>query len=92
MFLLKFIFLFLIAIIVIVLLVGYSFVRQLLQTIRRFGGLSGQGKDMGDNASHSRQRPNADGNVVIDRRNPQHASRKIIADDEGEYVDYEESK
>ena len=32
-----------------------------------------------------------DGQVITDTRDPQTANRKIIADDEGEYVEYEES-
>ncbi len=31
-----------------------------------------------------------DGQVITDTRDPQTANRKIIADDEGEYVEYEE--
>jgi membrane protein implicated in regulation of membrane protease activity len=30
------------------------------------------------------------GNVVIDRRDPQQANKKIIPKDEGEYIDFEE--
>lgn len=32
------------------------------------------------------------GNVVIDRRDPQQANKKIIPKDEGEYIDFEEEK
>ena len=28
--------------------------------------------------------------IIIDRRTPQEASKKIFAEDEGEYVDYQE--
>ena len=31
-----------------------------------------------------------DGNVVIDRRDPRDANKKIIPKDEGEYIDFEE--
>lgn len=31
-----------------------------------------------------------DGNVVIDRRDPKEANKKIIPKDEGEYIDFEE--
>lgn len=31
-----------------------------------------------------------DGQVITDTRDPQTVNRKIIADDEGEYVEYEE--
>ena len=33
---------------------------------------------------------NADGEIITDTRDPQKANRKIIPDDEGEYVDFEE--
>jgi len=32
------------------------------------------------------------GDTITDTRDPQRASRKIIDDDEGEYVDFEEEK
>lgn len=35
---------------------------------------------------------NADGEIITDTRDPQKANRKIIPDDEGEYVDFEEVK
>ena len=38
----------------------------------------------------SQQQTNVDGNVVIDRRSPEDASKKIIPKDEGEYVDFSE--
>ena len=38
----------------------------------------------------SQQHTNVDGNVVIDRRSPEDASKKIIPKDEGEYVDFSE--
>lgn len=34
--------------------------------------------------------PNADGNIIYDRRTPEQAKQQIISDDEGEYVDFEE--
>ena len=39
----------------------------------------------------NRQSPrNVNGQAVTDTRSPEEARRKIIADDEGEYVEYEE--
>lgn len=32
-----------------------------------------------------------DGGTIVDRRSAQEVNRKIIADDEGEYVEYEEA-
>ncbi len=40
----------------------------------------------------NRQQPhNVNGQGVTDTRSPEEANRKIIADDEGEYVEYEET-
>ena len=36
------------------------------------------------------QQQHVDGNVVIDRRSPEDASKKIIPKDEGDYVDFSE--
>lgn len=36
------------------------------------------------------QQTHVDGNVVIDRRTPEEAAKKIIPRDEGEYVDFSE--
>ena len=38
----------------------------------------------------SPQQQHVAGNVVIDRRSPEDASKKIIPKDEGEYVDFSE--
>ena len=38
----------------------------------------------------SQQQQHVDCNVVIDRRSPEDASKKIIPKDEGEYVDFSE--
>jgi len=85
---LKFILLFLFAIVIIGLVMGYSFLRQLYRNIRRFQGKDGTYTGTSSEKHHT----TADGNVVIDRRNPKETNRKIIPDDEGEYIDYEESK
>lgn len=85
---LKFILLFLSAVVVISLVIGYSFLRQLYRKIQHF---QGYGSRQTGTSSESR-RTNSDGNVVIDRRDPKETNRKIIPDDEGEYVDYEENE
>lgn len=36
------------------------------------------------------QQPHVNGNVVIDHRSPEEVAKKIIPQDEGEYVDYTE--
>ena len=71
-------FLFLAAVVMAV-VVAWSFVRQVRNAAHRF-----------------QQQPDApnqtkvNGNVIIDHRTPDEANKKIISDDEGEYVDFEE--
>ena len=40
---------------------------------------------------NGQQRRDENGQAVTDTRSPEEARRKIIADDEGEYVEYEEA-
>lgn len=40
--------------------------------------------------SYRRRNGNNENDVIIDQRTPEEANRKIIPDDEGEYVDYED--
>ncbi len=68
-----------IAAVVMAVVVAWSFVRQVRNAAHRF-----------------QQQPDApiqtkvNGNVIIDHRTPDEANKKIISDDEGEYVDFEE--
>ena len=43
------------------------------------------------NSKHSSYQQ-AEGEILTDTRDPQKVNRKIIADDEGEYIDFEEEK
>lgn len=63
---------------------------------RRSGQQAGSGTSSGysrqkDDAANSRTHTTASGTIIIDNRDPEKADRKIFADDDGEYVDFEES-
>lgn len=87
-FLLKMILFLFIAAVFFILLSGYSFIKHLLRNIRQ----SQEQRDRRNGTSQSGHRTTVGGNVIIDRRDPKETTRKIIPDDEGEYVDYEENK
>ncbi len=57
---------------------------------RRFGGQTAG--DGGTAESAQRRTTTATGDVIIDRRDPQQAIRKIFDKDEGEYVDFSEER
>ena len=75
--LLTFIICIFLAIIIVKAVAALSFYRQLRNAARRF-----RPKD-------SENRTKVGGNVVIDKRTAKARNKKIIPDDEGEYVDYE---
>lgn len=45
-----------------------------------------------DGGASSRTHATASGTTIIDHRDPQAADRKIFADSDGEYVDFEETR
>lgn len=45
----------------------------------------------GRSSSDGRRSQTSSGTTIIDNRNPEQARRKIFSEDEGEYVDFEES-
>ena len=58
------------------------------------GRASGAGRTSsgaGQQSSGSRRTQTTSGPTVIDNRNPEQARRKIFSENEGEYVDFEES-
>lgn len=58
---------------------------------RRSRGGSSEGQ--GDSArQQGRRTQTSAGTTIIDNRDPEQAERKIFADDEGEYVEFEENK
>ncbi|EHO75004.1 hypothetical protein HMPREF9140_00047 [Prevotella micans F0438] len=78
---LSFIFFIFIGFFIIILSIAISFYRQIRDTSRKFRP--------GDRTGRNNQpKPNADGNIIIDSRSESQRNRKIISDDEGEYVDF----
>lgn len=67
------------AIIIFIGLAAYSFYRQLRNAAKRF------------RPHEENYQTKVNGNVIIDRRSETEKQKKIIPDDEGEYVSYEES-
>lgn len=88
-----------------ILLIGILFTIALLRTLYHRSGLSyivnmfrqkpqdeqsQQQSADGQHRSGTRQTRTSSGNIIIDRRDPEKANRKIFDDDEGEYVDFKE--
>lgn len=75
---LKFILFLFIAMFILALVIAYSFINKVRETTRRF------------QERQNRTKTTVGGNVIYDRRTPVQSQKRIIPDDEGEYVDYEE--
>lgn len=86
MFIIKFIFFLFLFFLVTVAFIAFKLYWKFRQLTK--GYRQDQPFDRQTDAYHQRQQ--ADGSVVIDQRQPQQQKRKIIDDDEGEYVDFEE--
>ncbi len=68
-------------------------VRKMRNELRK--GAEEMGRQTSSRSSSSRTssgRSTSTGDTITDTRDPQRASRKIIDDDEGEYVDFEEER
>lgn len=79
----KFILLAALVVFVMVCLTAFSIVRSFRNISKRHGGFNQNG---------GQRRNGYEDETVIDRRTDVKTSRKIFADDEGEYVDFEEDK
>ena len=66
----------------------WSLFKNIRRIIRPFNG---QQQSQNDSSS-SRRHTSSSGTVIIDEHTEKNAGRRIIPDDEGEYVDYEETK
>ena len=86
MFILKILFILFIAFIVIV-------VAGIWRLFSSVNNARKQFQDMGQRRSSDYQGRNANNEdeVIVDQRTPEEANRKIIPDNEGEYVDYEDA-
>ncbi|MBQ7422313.1 MAG: DUF4834 family protein [Prevotella sp.] len=78
MFLLKFILLIFIAIFIVLIYTAYNFFNQVRNATKRF------------REQQPSQQTKVNGNAIIDHRSPEETQKKIIPDDEGEYIDFEE--
>ena len=77
--LLKFIFLIFIAFLVVLFSIAFKFYKVITRTRRTF------------RPENTEEGVNINGNTVVDRRPESERNRKIISDDEGEYVDFIDS-
>ena len=86
MFILKFILILFIAFIVMVVAGVWRIFSSINNARKQF-------QDMGQRRSSGYQsrNTNREDEVVVDQRSPEEANRKIIPDNEGEYVDYEDA-
>ncbi len=76
---LKLIFLLFLGAFVLAIVVAWAFFRQVHNAAKRF-----------QQQPRQQQQTKVNGNVIIDRRSSTEKDQKIISDDEGEYVDFEE--
>ena len=64
----------------------FRVVKSLDNARKQFQGMNNRQQARGPNGQAG-----DDHEMVIDRRSPEEASRKIIANDEGEYIDFEDA-
>lgn len=87
----KFLLLLFIGFLVFLFILGWSLFKNVRRIIRPFDGQQ-QSRNASSSSSSSHKRTDASGTVIIDERAEKNANSRIIPDDEGEYVDYEETK
>lgn len=75
---LKFILFIFIAAFVLLLIIAFSFYNTIRKATRHF------------QERQPKNQTKVNGNVIIDQRSPEETNKKIIGDDEGEYVEFEE--
>lgn len=88
----KFIFLLFVLALVAIALIAYKFYKQLHRVVRRFqpedNDFQGQQGGFQDQQSSARTSRQADGNTIVDSRSEEQRAKKVIKDNEGEYIDY----
>lgn len=67
-------------------IIAYSFYKQLHRVVKRFNPNQQAANDAFRQDDGVKQ---ADGNTIVDHRSSEERNRKVIQDNEGEYVDYE---
>ncbi len=89
----KFIFLLFVLALVAIALIAYKFYKQLHRVVRRFqpedNDFQGQQGGYQDQQSSARTSRQADGNTIVDSRSEEQRAKKVIKDNEGEYIDYQ---
>lgn len=89
----KFIFLLFVLALVAIALIAYKFYKQLHRVVRRFqpedNDFQGQQGGYQDQQSSVRTSRQADGNTIVDSRSEEQRAKKVIKDNEGEYIDYQ---
>lgn len=89
----KFIFLLFVLALVAIALIAYKFYKQLHRVVRRFqpeeNDFQGQQGGFQDQQSSARTSRQADGNTIVDSRSEEQRAKKVIKDNEGEYIDYQ---
>lgn len=83
---LKFILFVFVMALVVLCVIAYSFYKQVHRVVKRFNPNQQTSNDAFRQAEGVKQ---ADGNTIVDHRSPEERNRKVIQDNEGEYVDYE---
>lgn len=68
-------------------ILGFLALAFFFRSVKR---MKNQFDNLGRKQGNQQARPK--GEEVIDRRNPKQTNKQIIPDDEGEYVDFEETK
>lgn len=84
----KFILLLFVAALAVIILIAYSFYKQLHRVTRRFRPEDMEGDGQRPNGSAQRT-THVDGNTIVDNRSEKERNKKVIKDNEGEYVDYQ---
>ena len=82
----KFIFLLFVLALAAIALIAYKFYKQLHRVVRRFQPEDNDFQGQQGLARTSRQ---ADGNTIVDSRSEEQRAKKVIKDNEGEYIDYQ---
>lgn len=89
----KFIFLLFVLALAVIVLIAYKFYKQLHRVVRRFqpedNDFRGQQGGYQDQQSSARTSRQADGNTIVDSRSEEQRAKKVIKDNEGEYIDYQ---
>lgn len=89
----KFIFLLFVLALAVIVLIAYKFYKQLHRVVRRFqpedNDFQGQQGGYQDQQSSARTSRQADGNTIVDSRSEEQRAKKVIKDNEGEYIDYQ---